>query len=85
MFIRPDFEIDTILNSKLVSLLYKREKDGGVTDTIDGYMEFNLPDNKPVLDARKIQDDKLILATLSDGKVLYIDSNGLIFKEIIKR
>lgn len=82
-YIRPDFSDESMRNTALASFYYKA-KDKNISNEIDGYMEFATVDKAPVLEKRKIKQDKLVLATLSDGKVLSVDTNGILTKEFPK-
>lgn len=84
-FLRPDFSEDKNPTSSYVSLLYKTEKDGKViSDVIDGYWEYSKQNLLPILAKKNINEDKMVLATLKSGEVLYIDEKGAISKSFPK-
>ena len=79
-YLRPDFSKNNNPESQYVSLLYKVEKDGKIADIIDGYWEFSKQNALPTLTKKKINEDKMVLATLKSGEVLYLDEKGAITK-----
>lgn len=79
-YLRPDFSKDNNPTSQYVSLLYKVEKDGRVADIIDGYWEYSTQNALPILTKKKINEDKMVLATLKNGEVLYLDEKEVITK-----
>lgn len=74
-YIKPDFSQEKLQHKRFVSLLYE-----GQSNHIDGYLSFTIVDKKPVLEKKKINEDNLVLATLSSGEILYVDTNGNLSK-----
>lgn len=74
-YIRPDFSEETSGDTTIASF-FNKGKGQALTSEIDGYMTFSIIRKQPLLEKHKIYEDKLVLATLSDGKVLYVDNQG---------
>jgi hypothetical protein len=80
-YIRPDFSIDSKVNSKLASLSYD-----GKSDVVDGYLEYDSPNNVPGVSKIKLDKDRLILSSYKSQNgipyIIYVDTNGVIHNEL---
>lgn len=79
-YIRPDFSEEKSGDTTIASF-FNKEKGGNITNDIDGYITFSVIRKQPLLEKHKLHQDKLVLATLSDGKVLYVDNQGSLKKD----